>query len=266
MTRILSLPPHITDATIHRAEHALGLADGELVVMCGQATSITGYSMTVLRTVIDSAIDDGDRVTFQPPNDTSVARRFGTSGFIADLLIDVVDGQDALFGGSWPGVRMRRLSDPGDLDSFAQAVWTATRTLGSGMAATIAKVAEECADNALRHADDDLGVVALLELTPTVTELVIVDRGIGIRAALERAGRAHASDLDALQAAVGLIGGSSTVGLPHLMKVVAKHDDLRLTVRSGFGEVHAQAGSTGIDEHGSQVRGTTVVLRSQTPA
>jgi len=58
MTRILSLPPHITDATIHRAEHALGLADGELVVMCGQATSITGYSMTVLRTVIDSAIDD----------------------------------------------------------------------------------------------------------------------------------------------------------------------------------------------------------------
>jgi hypothetical protein len=263
MSRILSLPPQMTDLTIHVAEHALGPTDGELVIMCGQATSMTGYAMTVLRTVMDAAIDDGERVTFQPPNDTSIAGRLAASGFIADLWIDVVAWPDALYGGVWPGVRMRRLRDPGDLDPFAQDIWTATRTLGSGPAAAIAKVAEECADNVLRHSDDDLGAVALLELTPDAAELVIADRGIGVRAALERDGRSHPSDLNALQAAVGLRGRSSNVGLPHLMKVVARHDDLRLTIRSGFGEVHVNAGSTGIDEQSGLVHGTTVVLRRQ---
>jgi hypothetical protein len=263
MSRILSLPPQITDLTVHVAEHALGPADGEMVILCGQATTMTGYAMTVLRTVIDAAIDDGDRVTFQSPNDTSIAGRLSASGFMADLWIDVVAGPDALYGGVWPGIRMRRLRAPGDLEPFAQDVWTATRSLGSGLAATIAKVAEECADNVLRHSDDDFGAIAFLELTPDAAELVIADRGIGVRAALDRDGRSHPSDLDALQAAVGLRGPSPTVGLPHLMKVVARHDDLRLTIRSGFGEVHANAGSTGIDEQGGKVHGTTVVLRRQ---
>ena len=261
MTRVLSLPPQITDLTIHAAEHELGPADGELVIMCRQATTMTGYAMTVLRTVMDGAIDVGERVTFEPPNDTSIASRLAASGFMADLRIDVVTGTDALFGGMWPGIRMRRLRDPGDLDPFAQDVWAATRTLGPGLAATVAKVAEECADNVLRHADDELGAVAFLELRSDAAELVIADRGIGVRAALERGGRSHPSDLNALQAAVGLRGRSSNVGLSHLMKAVARHDDLHLTIRSGFGEVHAHAGSTGIDEQGGLVHGTTVVLR-----
>ena len=265
MTRILSLPPQITDLTVHAAEHALGRPDGELVIMCGQATTMTGYAMTVLRTVVDAAIDDGEHVTFQPPNDTAIAGRLAASGFMADPWIDVVAAPDALYGGAWLGIRMRRLRDPGDLDPFAHDVWSATRTLGSGLAATIAKVAEECADNVLRHSGDDLGAIALLELTPDAAELVIADRGIGVRAALQRDGRSHPTDLNALQTAVGLRGPASNVGLPHLMKVVARHDDLRLTIRSGFGEVHANAGSTGIDEQGGLVHGTTVVLRRHIP-
>jgi anti-sigma regulatory factor (Ser/Thr protein kinase) len=263
MSRILSLPPQITDLTIHTVGHALGPADGELVIMGGQATAMTPYAMTVLRAVIDAAIEDGDRVTFQPPTDTTIAGRLAASGFMADLWIDVVSGPDAMYGGAWPGIRMRRIRDPGDLDPFAQDVWAAARTLGPELAGTVAKVAEECADNVLRHSDDDLGALALLELTPNAAELVIADRGIGVRAALDRLGRSHSSDLDALQAAVGLRGPSPTVGLPHLMKVVARRDDLRLTIRSGFGEVHAHAGSTGIDEQGGLVHGTTVVLRRQ---
>lgn len=267
MSRVLSLPPQITDLTVHAVEHALGPADGELLIMGGQATAMSPYAMTVLRTVIDAAIDEGDRVTFQPPNDTTIAGRLGASGFLADLWIDVVPGQDALYGGVWPGIRMRRLRDQGDLDPFAQAVWAAARTLGPGLAGAVAKVAEECAGNALQHSDDDLGAVALLELTPDAAELVIADRGIGVRAALGRDGRSHSTDLDALQAAAGLLNRSApTVGLPHLRKVVGRHDDLRLTIRSGFGEIHVRSGSTGIDEQGGLVHGTTVVLRRQTNA
>ena len=58
MSRVLSLPPQITDLTIHTVEHSLGPADGELVIMGGQATTMTPYAMTVLRAVIDAAHRD----------------------------------------------------------------------------------------------------------------------------------------------------------------------------------------------------------------
>lgn len=263
MSRRLSIPPMFNDAGLHALERTIASpVDGDLVILAGATTAFTPYAIAGLRAMIDAERHRGERVTLEPPRDARSLRKLVASGFLADLELSLVPEPRRVFGPEWPGVRLSRIRDVGDVEIFALAVWRACRPHGRRLTRDVLQVAEELASNVLYHSADPLGGIGLLEVRRRQLELVVVDRGKGIRAGLV-AGSDESTDIDALTSALGLGPGEPVgIGLPELVRITTTRLGLQLIVRSGHGEVRV-AGRTPpqLEEFGNGIRGLAGVLR-----
>lgn len=264
MTRRLSIRPVFDDAGLHALERALASpGDGELVVLAGGATVVTPYALAGLRAMVDAERHRGEHVTLELPRDGVSMRRIVASGFLADLGISLEPVPRRLFGAIWPGVRLCRIGDVGDVETFAEAVWRACQPHGRRLAHDVLQVAEELASNVLYHSADPLGAVGLLEVDRRRLELVVIDRGEGVRAALARSRVIESTDIGALTVALGLSPGTSPgAGLPGLVRITKSRRGLRLIVRSGHGEVRVEGEiPTQFEEFGDGIGGFAGVFR-----
>lgn len=264
MSRYLSIRPVFDDAGLHGLERGLASPiDGELVILAGGATVLTPYALAGLRAMIDAERQRGEHVSLELPRDGSSMRRFVASGFLADLGIALEPVPRRLFGAAWPGVRLCRIGDVGDIEAFAEAVWRACRPHGRRLAHDVLQVAEELASNVLYHSADSLGAVGVLEVGRRQLELVVVDRGEGAKAALARSNVMQPTDIGALTVALGLGPGDSPGGgLPELVRIAKARRGLRLIVRSGHGEVRVEGeATTQFEEFGDGIGGFAGILR-----
>jgi hypothetical protein len=264
MSRRLSIRPVFDDPGLHALERALASpVDGELVVLAGGATVLTPYALAGLRAIIDAERLRGEHITLELPRDGTSLRRFVASGFLADLGISLEPAPRRLFGAAWPGVRLHRMSDISDVEAFAEAVWRACQPHGRRLAHDVLQAAEELTSNVLYHSADPLGAVGLLEVDRRRLELVVVDRGEGVRAALARSMVMESTDIGALTVALGLGPGKSPgAGLPELVRIAKSRHGLRLIVRSGHGEVRVEGEvPTQFEEFGDGIGGFAGVLR-----
>jgi hypothetical protein len=264
MSRHLSIRPVFDDAGLHALERTLASpVDGELVVLAGGATVLTPYALAGLRAMVDAERHRGEHITLELPRDRASMRRFVASGFLADLGISLEPVPRRLFGAAWPGVRMCRIGDVGDVESFAEAVWRACQPHGRRLAHDVLQVAEELASNALYHSADPLGAVGLLEVRRRRLELVVVDRGEGARTSLARSRALESTDIGALTVALGFGPGERPgAGLPELVRIAKSRLGLRLIVRSGHGEVRVERNDpTQFEEFGDGIGGFAGVLR-----
>lgn len=264
MSRRLSIPPEFDDAGLHALERTIALpVDGELIVLAGGATALTPYALAGLRAMVDSARQSGDHVTLELPRESNCRRRLVASGFLADLELSLIPEPRRLFGAGWSGIRLSRIRDVGDVEAFALAVWRACRPHGRRLAHDVLQVAEELASNVLLHSADPLGAVGLLEIRRRQLELVVIDRGRGVRAALGASGPVESTDIDALTFAAGLGPREPPgAGLPELVRIAKAREGLQLIVRSGHGEVRIEGNATThLEEFGDGIGGFAGVLR-----